>query len=171
MKRSERQQRRTAYHEAGHAVLQWALGVGIKLVTIVPDYDAGTAEHATKKMSFHEHTLEVVEEAVHQRSAVILLAGRFAQEKFDAALGNEGCNSDYLEAGDHIEQLCYTEDDKENAAWWTVLEARCRALVEHYWPEITALADALLEKETMDRDSAEDIVLKTLNNRRGTWLR
>ena len=35
----------TAYHEAGHAVAQLFLGLGLKRVTIVPDKEGGMLGH------------------------------------------------------------------------------------------------------------------------------
>lgn len=40
--------KRTAHHEAGHAVLQLALGLGCEGVTVLPDHDAGRAGAASQ---------------------------------------------------------------------------------------------------------------------------
>jgi ATP-dependent Zn protease len=47
MKRTRRELKRTAYHEAGRAVLHVALALGCEKVTIVPDYEEGFAGAAT----------------------------------------------------------------------------------------------------------------------------
>jgi hypothetical protein len=44
MKRNEREQLRTAYHEAGHAVMATLCRVPVSLVSILPDLQSGTPE-------------------------------------------------------------------------------------------------------------------------------
>ena len=82
---------RTAYHEAGHAVTQWALDLGIKEVTIVPSEEKGEAGCSIHKSEFYESCMDLGEETVHQRWAVARLAGHWAQVKWDSEVGDEGC--------------------------------------------------------------------------------
>jgi len=161
---------KTAYHEAGHAVTQWALDLGIKEVTIVPSEEKGEAGYSIHKSEFNESCMDLGEETVHQRWAVVRLAGHWAQVKWDPEIGDEGCGDDYRYAADHIEQLCYSKEDEENHAWWLVLKYRTKALIINYWPEIEAFATQLLQRGTIIEDEAEKIIRECLNARKGQKL-
>ena len=71
---------RTAYHEAGHAVLMHALGIGYKTVTIVPNYEDGTAGTSIHGGEFGEQDNDVAALRYAAEDAFLLrhAIGRYA---------------------------------------------------------------------------------------------
>ena len=73
------QRERKAYHEAGHAVAAYRLGVEVRSATILPDhYSAGYVTHGDL---FCGHTLGS-DRAVLERAIKISLAGPLAEARF-----------------------------------------------------------------------------------------
>jgi ATP-dependent Zn protease len=172
----------TAIHEAGHAVLLIALNLGLKSVTIVPDLDAmeaGSATHGGEwgnpARDFGEEEDDTAqlrsaaEDAFFLRHAIACYAGAEAvrQLRPDRDAG-PGADSDFQDAVDYINQIA--DDPDSIDLYFKLAKRRCTVLVEHYAPEIEALAAALLARETLTGDEAVEVFRESLLGRRGRRL-
>jgi ATP-dependent Zn protease len=174
--------RLTAIHEAGHAVLQTVLGIGCGGVTIVPDNAKGTEGHAQDRDQYGKQTedgaIDVVaslrvwaEDAFLLRHAIAHYAGGEAERRAAPSEWNDrraGAKSDRREAQDRINEI--TDDAKSISLLFKYAKRRCAVLVEHYWPEIQAVAAALLESQTLLGEQVERIVEQSVTKRRAAPL-
>jgi hypothetical protein len=180
---SARSERRTAIHEAGHCALLFALfGVeGCRGATILPNYKAGTSGHAVNPgmgraaQSLGEeddypaklHTL--APEAFCLRRAIMYFAGAEAVRQLTRARNPDaGANDDTLNAASDLETL--TTDGETFDLLEALARRRCVLLVEHYRPEIEAIAKALLAKRTLNGRAIHKIFTASLTKRRGMLL-
>jgi hypothetical protein len=179
MKKSD-DQTRTAYHEAGHAVLQIALGVGCAGVTIVPDLKAGSAgaashggEYGKIAEDFGQEdddvaTLRLIaEDAFHLRHAITCYAGAEAVRRWKPRRKDwrAGASNDYSVAIDRVNEI--TADEESCDLLFKYAMRRCAVLVEHYWPEITVVAQLLLKRKSITGEEARKVWVKSLRARRG----
>lgn len=182
-RRQAEEDTRTAYHEAGHAVLQHALRIGCKRVTIVPDFSEGTegcsahgGEYGKPARDFGEKDDEVAnlrtwaEDAFWLRHAIADYAGAEAARRWKPRrkTWRAGADSDYREAADRINQI--TTDVESIDLLFKYAKRRCAILVEHYWPEITAVAALLLKRRSITGDQVAKAFSKSLLARRGRLM-
>jgi hypothetical protein len=139
----------TAVHEAAHAVIALRLGLVFDHVTTVPDEREETdgALHWTELQSAGD--LEIAPTA----DAIVLLAGPFAEARVTGSSLHEVLADD--PAGEDREALATLglDDDEFVAASREAL-----ALVEEDWPAIERVADALLDRDTLDFAEVEALV-------------
>jgi ATP-dependent Zn protease len=174
--------RGTAIHEAGHAVLQTALGIGCQGLTIVPDHDsAGHARHGGEgKQAQHPGDVDddvanlrlFAEDAFQLRHAIAAYAGAEAERR----VGPEhlqaieaGAQSDYQDAATRITEI--TLDPESIDLLDKYAQRRCTFLVEHYWPEIQAVANALLEAGTLTGEQVQEVLVESVHKRDAALLR
>jgi ATP-dependent Zn protease len=171
----------TAIHEAGHAVLYIALRLGIKAVTIAPDIDdmtAGTAPHGGEwgrpAQDFGEkdddtaQLRSVAEDAFWLRHAICAYASVEAVRQLRPDSDPEaGADSDRRLAVNTVTRI--TDDTESIDLYYKLAVQRCKVLVEHYAPEIEALAAELLSRETLTGDETRELFCKSLNARRAGW--
>lgn len=165
--------RHTAHHEAGHAVLQFCLNLGVKQVTIVPDYEDGSAGASWHEGEFPtdedaEQLRMYAEEAFFLRHAIADYAGGEAGRRAGDADWRVGAESDYREAREMVERI--THDAESIRHLDALAQRRAVVLVEHYWPEIEAVATALLESKTLTGEDVGRIARESLLARRGRLL-
>jgi hypothetical protein len=129
-----------AYHEAGHAVAAFALGISAHNVSIVPDEKRGTEGH-----------VQYVDQIVTARdAATVSLAGPVAQEHRQRRKGIRP--SDYLDdslrARDFLREILPHDSV---TPLLKDLEQRARDIVasEEYWPAVEAVAEALVRHRKM----------------------
>ena len=134
---SEQERRGAAFHEAGHAVVAWALGLPIGEIVIGIDGDdaAGRAEVGTS-----DH-LPIVDQIA------ICLAGREAQELF-------GTHShDLANAGDYgkiVELIENGITEQESKALRDAGAARARYLLVSHKEQVSRLAAAVIKAGRID---------------------
>jgi len=167
----------TAIHEAGHAVMHIVLTLGLKTVTVVPDFvemSAGAATHGGEWGQAAEDFDEsdddtailrsAAEDAFWLRHAIACYAGAEAVRQLrpdrDA---NAGAESDFDAATDAINQI--TDDADSIALYFALAKRRCVLLVKHYAPAIEALATTLLKKSSLSGDEAQDVFRKALRTK------
>jgi hypothetical protein len=134
---------KTAYHEAGHAVIGHLFGhriVSIKLYSGSGKNAGGcrtngyTEWHRTSVIEARQ-TCPNVEDGIE---IVCLLAGMLAESKIELATEYEWLiQSDLTEIGDLI-------PEGEAARILPPLILTCQSLIDRQWSQIAALADALL---------------------------
>lgn len=181
---STRSERRTAIHEAGHCALLFALfgAEGCRGATIVPDYKTGTSGHAVnpgmgraaqafgKEDDYPAQLHMLAPEAFYLRRAIMYFAGAEAVRQLTRARNPEaGANDDRLNTASDLETL--TTDGQTFDLLLALAERRCVLLVEHYRPEIEAIAKALLAKHTLNGRAIHKIFTASLTKRRGMLMR
>jgi ATP-dependent Zn protease len=171
----ESEREHTAVHEAGHAVLQLVTGIGVRSVTIVPNFTEMTAGHALHggewpdEGSDAEQLRLFAEDAFWLRHAISRYAGAEAVRKIrpgDSA--DEGAEDDLRWAANALERV--TSDDESLDLYARLAKRRCTLLVEHYCPEIERVAAALLERDTLDEDDVRAIVSESTLTRQAGLL-
>ena len=152
----------TAYHEAGHAVMNWKLGIHNKTVTIIPDSKfIGLCVSARSLVRFKNGELNTSDRVMPniEKKVMVLLAGPIAQRIHrKSSFRKDHAGSDWETA----EKVALSVNGVGDiaTAWLKWLELRTRASVERRWPCITAVADALMEKQTLSGEEVNAICLK-----------
>ena len=146
MKRSERQEERDAYHEAGHAVVTVFLGLRLHAISIKRD-DAHSTHRATKR-----------DDMYWLRNATIAYGGAEAERRLcgPRSRWRAGAGDDLWRAYHALEEI--TVDPPSLRALQTYAMRQARLLVERHWPEIEALARLLLERKTVTGKEATKLV-------------
>lgn len=166
---------RTAYHEAGHAVLYVKLGFHLKFVSIVPK-DGYTGVCVCKAGSFLHRIGSGYFGAQAQRKAERFimggLAGGMAQRKFaPASVRRFHTSKDYYDNVTIAEKLCSNADEVD--ALIRLLEIRVKSHLDNpqTWRAVEAFASALLARHTIPGKEAEELILNTLDPGRAKFLR
>jgi hypothetical protein len=173
---------KTAIHEAGHAVMHLVLSLGIKSLTIVPDYErmiAGASTHGGEwgnpAQDFGEQdddtaTLRLVaEDTFWLRHAVACYAGAEAVRQLRPASDpDEGADSDNDAAVDAINSI--TDDAESLDLYFALAKRRCVLLVAQYAPEIEAVAAALRARQTLCGEDVREIFATSIRSRKASLL-
>jgi hypothetical protein len=157
---------RTAYHEAGHAVVNLALGRFVDLVSIVPDgASAGrcqshgshwTTSACPEGMDLHTFFSDQANES-HERAIVHTYAGEIAERKFSGRKPRGSADGDYREIANHI--LSRWGNFLDAMPRLLELEVQAKALLDDpvNWAAVEAIAKELLQHEELDGDRVHEI--------------
>ena len=164
----------TAYHEAGHAVAHAEYGLPARRVTIKSGGDylgacfgrrALLSRYGPEWDSGDRNRLRM------EKDVIILLAGGEAERRFSGRSNYVGAKSDREQA---IDLLCrFASDFYENPGqgkqrifktYFKLLELRARELVQNKinWIRIKAVAEKLLEKETLSRKEVSQTMVEAV---------
>ena len=148
----------TAYHEAGHAVVAYLLGRRLKRVSIVPNSDAETLGHCQRvpHRNFHPDRIGTKFDGRMVDEMVASIAGPMAEEKFSGRRHTQGAQKDYQMAEDLVAYV--TPSFEEGRDFYKWVRGRTKRMLDTRWPQVTAVAEALLEKQEL----AGDKVLKVI---------
>lgn len=132
----------TAYHEAGHAVAAFVLGVPLKSVCIVPDPKAGNAGHVSLGRCRSV-------DAMH-KLGIVAVAGEAAQRRYNPrSVRRHHGGGDRQAVVDFA--LDRTGGSEEQATLLARLwELQARDLVESRWDAVQLVAKALFKRNTLD---------------------
>jgi ATP-dependent Zn protease len=161
--------RRTAYHEAGHAVIARVLTLPSGHATVSPDFDEGSAGHSItpdpydciyewEKRGKVRHS----EAAWHAR-IIAFMAGVEAEKELLAV-------PDHSEFGDESDriQIDRMASGLDRDADWKKVEPRLRAmtrlLVRRHKALIERTAEALLKAETISAEALDKIIGRSVND-------
>lgn len=144
--------RSTAYHEAGHAVIAYHQRLKVYSATIRPDDDSsGRVRSQFPSLEGVHLDYDDIPPRIRdrmERNARMSLAGGIAQRQFNPrSLRHYHGHSDRHSAVNLISYL--TGSNKELVAWINLLRVQTEGLVKKHWPEIEAVANALIEYETL----------------------
>ena len=139
--------RRTAYHEAAHAVIAYYSkhGPRARSITIVPGEDSEGA------VEWYNHSLEQVVGDLRRLvdRITICLAGNEAERRLTGRRDNRGADSDYRFVKDLVlGSMASSEEANAFLRWLRVLTERHVAV---RWPVIEGVAAALLERKTLHK--------------------
>ena len=150
-----------AHHEAGHAVFHLKLGLGLGRVTIKPS--RGMHGHVAAKPAkwMNDPALTAAEEQRQRTRAeneiLSLFAGHIAEAKYAGREICSGHERDYAEILDLATSFISNWDRVHGPFLLYCLE-KSTLLVEQWWPEIQALAHALVELETLRAREAWEVI-------------
>lgn len=154
-------ERLVAYHEAGHAVAAFYLGLRVREVSIVPDADAlGHVSWKPMPPSFRPDA-EVsprVRDRI-EREAIATLAGPWAEEKAGGDDAWRTSGSDLDDSVALLQYLCASDDELQ--AYLHLVSIRARNLVERLWDSIDALAHQLLAKRRLSGEEVRRLMVRT----------
>lgn len=151
-------EQRTAYHEAGHAVLSYHLGLGSESATIIPT-DGALGSHRGLPPPAWVRNVDAAgldgreKRAWGMDTVVVLFGGSEAEKSFDP-----NAPPDEIEAGlgldyERIDALLVElagDDEEEREVLSDYLAGRARRLLGRFWAGVEAVAKALLEAKTLD---------------------
>jgi ATP-dependent Zn protease len=151
---TNRKREATAYHEAGHAAIYCYLRMGFRKATIKPDKDylGMVAIYRLGKRTIEE--LEYGRLARRHRERMeneimCLLAGGIAEHIFTGRRNKIGAGSDHGKVLDFMMSACGSSEQAYAYTKW--LETLTRdTLAKVVWPAVRRVAEALLEKETLN---------------------
>lgn len=154
---------KTAYHEAGHAVIRISLpGLSRNTkVTIVPKGDAlGYTKHRCIPSDHQSHdplpSPSMMGKRINQ--IISLLAGGIAEKRLTKRYNSTGAKSDRETAINYACDACGPFGDSELLLQW--LWARTSDIVERHWDLIDAVAQALLKDRTLTGDQVGEVMRK-----------
>jgi hypothetical protein len=156
--------RHIAYHEAGHAVVAWALGVRFKHVTIKQTKKRGGYLHIGLKPDWmfkfnwerFEDGLSPRQHKYIENQIMISFAGATAQLEFTGKDDPDGCVEDFSDIERWLKFI-----DHENPPPFASCKShavRTKELVKECWPLIVAVADALVDRERLAYNEFLNIV-------------
>jgi hypothetical protein len=128
----EREQVRTAHHEAGHAVVAHALGFTVELVSIEPD---PTNKKVVGRVGIPEYAPPWT-----LRRHIVSLVGLMAEQKFDPKASKFGGRGDNVVIRQWFPA---PEGEAEN------LRSLANLMVVHFWSDILRIANLLLNTGTI----------------------
>jgi ATP-dependent Zn protease len=148
MTRLARRKLSTAHHEAGHAIVAYSLKRKFKYVTIKSDWEThGYIKYMSAPNSRSRR--EFVEMAI-----MCSYAGRIAQEKYNHRRARYGHGCDNSAIADLLQDF----SPEIHVHWARWLHARASNIVKIRWPCITAVAEALIQRETLTWSDIKAIV-------------
>lgn len=157
---SKKRRAATAYHEAGHAVVAVEERLGIRLVTIVPNEELlGFVLEAPLPRDFKPDI--GMNSRIRNRiesEARVCFAGHIAQKRaYPRSHRLDG--RDIQRAVDLVSYL--VPQSKVLGAYLNLLYLQAENLVDFNWQEIEAVANALLERDTISGSEVRRIVMDT----------
>lgn len=169
MKTPKPASRRTAYHEAGHAAISILFRLPFRRVTINPNMTAGTDGHVSggtipEWICALADDGDIWENPSATSRAIdtisMLKAGHIAERHATKRPDYDGASGDRMQAYDWLVCLASEEPHEELLAldrWLDLLTAR---LVKRHWKAIEAVAQALIERQSLSGQEVRRIVAK-----------
>ena len=152
--------RSTAFHEAGHAVMSWLLGVRFRAVTTKPDGESlGNVTMRTRmRTEPSDQSLE--------RQAQIELAGAIAQKLCTGRMTTRwGSSHDDQNAVTLAMKRCGSGESATAWLRWLSIRVRDCLSTPRNLSAVKAVAEALLERETLNEDETLKIMNSALRTR------
>ena len=164
----------TAYHEAGHAVVAWRLGLKINAISIVPSSDGslGRIYHSNPLRGIDLELNESMRARARAENAImVFLAGPIAQRRFNPHGFRRYHASTDWEAAAKLLLRIAGESPKAARAYWTLLEEWTTGMVSSSWVEIETLAEAVLERQSLNASQIRRVIFDDAFDRRRACTR
>jgi len=157
----------TAYHEAGHAVMNYAHAIDpharrFKYVTIVPDEKQGSLGHVQYKpwSKPFRPDIEITLVTSHKMEMEIKesLAGPMAEKMAGGRWNHPGARSDYDFANDLAMRLYCSEE--ACSCYMRLSRIIVREALQYQWDLVKAVATALLEQERLTWEEVDRLIIQ-----------
>lgn len=157
----------TAFHESGHAVVACMLGVRFELVSIKPNQERGSLGcimlHKRPKWAVPDTEQYNQDRARSwfEKLAQTSLAGQIAEAKHAGRRpAHYSHQNDRDQVFDMAMEICGTEE--ECSAWMELIFIRARNQLGNFWPAVEAVAQELMERETIPEAQARKIIFDAM---------
>src|SRR5260370_14575354 len=146
----------TAYHEAGHAVMAYFLGVRLKKVTIITnkDYVGSVLQEKVVRGLAPEVDISLRNFDRMEKLARIALAGNIAQ-KIHAPRSHDGASSDRQTVADVAFRL--NGSSEAASAWIKWLKIGVTDTLNFRWNFVDAVAHELVKQKELTREQITEI--------------
>lgn len=145
--------KRTAIHEAAHAVVARLFNIPVDTVTIVPTDDSWGHMRWIPPDGFDPDEEDHIE-TVH-RTIMVKLAGP-ASEEIAFGQSGDGCGHDFDTA---VDIACYiTGNDEELQRIYDEKWEQTKQLLSEHWSTVEALAEQLLIHKTLDGNQVHQLM-------------
>ena len=162
--KTARQRRVAAYHEAGHVVADVCQGLHVVGVTIVPNSTSLAHVSTPGILGYNTQGDKTVRRSLGRAQIVALYAGAAAVRVHDPDepwVGREKDDKEAFELSRKYNVLPRNMAYVGDASHWEYLgklERKAEKLVRSNWLAVEALAQALLERNTLTGEEATEIV-------------
>jgi hypothetical protein len=150
-----------AFHEAGHAVMGWHLGVAFRTISIRGTPRCRGWVWFCRDFSPGPHT---VDKSALERAVLVYLAGPLAAWPYERRFRAPSAQHDLERAYRLIEQGCGS--DEETRDRWARLRERAWNVLgrDDLWRAVSALARVLLARGTLTGREARTIIARAVGN-------
>jgi hypothetical protein len=158
----------TAYHAAGHAVIAWEAQRRFTRVTIAPDEEAGTLGTCRYESLPDDFAPDLgtsrQDELLIRDMIVSAFAGHAAEAVYFEERGVRrrnnfvGSDRDRTSAGELALYVTGSEEEARAYLSWLWIRVQMTVRTPPCWSAITALATALLQRQTLTYDEAAPII-------------
>jgi hypothetical protein len=165
--------KKTAYHEAGHAVAAFAMSKRFKKVSIIPnpednsqgrfsgygleskvfrEFDEGARSRDFDRGGRLRHEVEA--------QIIICFAGPVAAAQLTGRFSHISASKDYNDA---VFCAGYVTRDQETEAYLKWLFERTKIILSHRWDAVELLADELINRREIGYKAARKIIIKGID--------
>lgn len=158
--RASQQIAATAFHEAGHAVIAWSLGLRVHRVTVIPSKDYLGLAVCQNALAGIKLDIDNSDRAMikAEKRILVALAGAAAQKKFSPrSVQSWDPSLDYQVASDIAQRIHGSDDVVDAYLRW--LQFRTEHDVAFHWPQISCVAQALIENKTLNGSEVVSLAL------------
>src|ERR1035437_4026722 len=159
MQPDARQLKRTAIHEAGHAVMHYLERVPFESVTILADTVTGSDGAVRPRLG----PLWLWDRQ-RPKTLRILMAGKVAEEFHTGRAVTRGCQHDLNLAGCIADELAEERSsDADGLLAAAYADARNRLTAASAWPAVEALAGVLVQRQALNARQAYRVIRQALS--------
>ena len=158
-----RELRAIAYHEAGHAVAAWRLGLKFRRVTIKSEDDSlghVLNVRGPKWLNDEIGVIGSVRARLHaERYIVYGMAGQIAEEKFRGHRPHPWTHSDDDRSAIVLAMRAIPGSQRTVNAFLHYCFENARDIINSQWPQVTAVAAALLAQQTLTYEETLEVIM------------
>jgi ATP-dependent Zn protease len=156
-----RELRAIAHHEAGHAVVAWRLGLKFRRVTIKSEGDSlGHVLNVRGPKWLNDvGIISSVRLRLHaERYIVYGMAGQIAEEKFRGRRPKPWAHADDDRSAIVLAMRAIPGSQRTVNAFLHYCFESARDIVDSQWPQVTAVAAALLAQDTLTYEETLEVI-------------
>ncbi len=154
-----------AYHEAGHVVGATSQGLTVRETSIVEtDLIAGFTQNDDPDLEADSADVRRTEA---ERAVITLYAGEIAQRRFaPRSVRRWQTQSDRAQADELLQSVDGAADVAEAHGKW--LRLKTEKLIARRWPEVEAVAKALIKEKSLKEDRIARLIASTRRRSRAS---